>query len=172
MHLPSVPHVASTLRVDETHSRSVWQPPSTHLPALQRLKPGQSPSPWQGDWQTPLRHCCPPEQSVSPAHCTHLPPAHLRPVPLALHSVSVVHLLTHLLCSQSTFAVSHLQRISYCWHAVVELVPASATQRLRRFEQLDGGVPQQSAGVVHSMSAHSRAVTVMPNVATVQMLMA
>jgi len=49
-----------------------------------------------------------------------LPPAHFRPTDALTHSVSVVHLFTHLFASQSTFAVSHLQRISYCWHALTE----------------------------------------------------
>src|SRR4051794_1339652 len=113
MHLPSVPHVASTLRVADTHSRSVWHPDSMHFPARQRLKPAQSPSPWQGDWQLPLMHCWPLEHSLSTAHWTHFPPAHLRPLVLLTHSVSVVHFVTHLFCSQSVRAVSHLQSASY-----------------------------------------------------------
>src|SRR5687768_9880213 len=91
------------------------------------------------------------------------------PPPPLRHSISEVHLNTHLLFSQSVFVVSHLQSCSYCSHAVTELEPASAAQRFRRFGQLLGGVPQQSPAAVHSMSAHSRAVCEMRNVPTVQM---
>lgn len=86
--------------------------------------------------------------------------------------MSAVHLVMHLSCSQSTFKVSHLQSASYWLHAVTELEPASAVQRLRRLGQLDGGVPQQSTAVLHSVTAHSRWVCVIWNVATVQMLTA
>ncbi len=116
------------MRVAATHSRVVWQPPSMHLPARQRSKPGQSPSLWHGGLHSPLMHVYSGlrfVQSSVTAQSAHLPPRHLLPCPVLEQVASSMHLVMHLFASQSRLFVLHTQSASYCLHEASLSKPAS-----------------------------------------------